>query len=615
MNVVSNAAGGYANVGYTRQDVYNYIDRCQKENISNGDATAALSYLSCKSYNDNGFLMKFKVGDDSRLEKLFWADSISRLDFGCFGDVLSFDTTYKKNAYNMPLVIFSGINHHNNTCVLACALLNNENEESYNWVLEAFVEAMGKKPNVVVTDGDKAMANAVSKVFPDATHRLCSWHLFGNAKDHVKDKNFLFSFKKCMFADCGIEEFEERWRSLITKFSVEDNTWIGNTYEKRREWATAYLRDKFFANVRTTSRCEGLNSFIKKYVSCQHNLLEFVNDFDRALRHFKENEVKADFKSNYGTPELRNTCLRSLEISGASVYSREAFFTFREQLEASNGCIMTRSFERSSHRVYEMTMYEDSEVVIEVTYQPTTSEMECSCYKFRSTGMLCAHMIYVLREQRVKELLSELVLPRWRKDPKGTMEKLQRNDTPSEEEERIWRSGIIQYHNLQLTSLAAESPSMFKVARAEISALCAKLKGMSTLSKGASSEPAEDDHGDASERYKDVKDPIKTRFKGGRLTKNKKGKVNKSRQCGHCGAFGHYASTCKNPPKNWTNSSSEQVRNKRTEKVEEEDELENEVEEDQDDEEEEVDADDSQYDDEDGDDDEEEEDGDDDGDA
>ncbi|CAI0462315.1 unnamed protein product, partial [Linum tenue] len=81
MNVVSNAAGGYANVGYTRQDVYNYVDRCRKENISNGDATAALSYLSCKSYNDNGFFMKFKVGDDSRLEKLFWADSISRLDF------------------------------------------------------------------------------------------------------------------------------------------------------------------------------------------------------------------------------------------------------------------------------------------------------------------------------------------------------------------------------------------------------------------------------------------------------------------------------------------------------------------------------------------------------
>ncbi|CAN1183501.1 hypothetical protein LINPERHAP2_LOCUS36549 [Linum perenne] len=32
----------------------------------------------------------------------------------------------------------------------------------------------GKQPKAVITDGDKAMALAISKAFPNAAHRLCS---------------------------------------------------------------------------------------------------------------------------------------------------------------------------------------------------------------------------------------------------------------------------------------------------------------------------------------------------------------------------------------------------------------------------------------------------------
>ncbi|CAN0906672.1 hypothetical protein LINGRAHAP2_LOCUS24392 [Linum grandiflorum] len=35
----------------------------------------------------------------------------------------------------------------------------------------------GKPPLMVITDQDGAMANAIVKVIPEATHRLCSWHL------------------------------------------------------------------------------------------------------------------------------------------------------------------------------------------------------------------------------------------------------------------------------------------------------------------------------------------------------------------------------------------------------------------------------------------------------
>ncbi|CAI8618971.1 unnamed protein product [Vicia faba] len=77
-------------------------------------------------YNDVGFTKKdrseiiyesyvyaeYSVNNDGRLKSFFWAGDSSRLDYFCFGDVLSFDTTYKKNKYNYLLVIFSSCNHH-----------------------------------------------------------------------------------------------------------------------------------------------------------------------------------------------------------------------------------------------------------------------------------------------------------------------------------------------------------------------------------------------------------------------------------------------------------------------------------------------------------------------
>ncbi|XP_016192517.1 protein FAR1-RELATED SEQUENCE 5-like [Arachis ipaensis] len=88
---------------------------------------------------------------------LFWSDGASQEDYRIFGDVLAFDATYGRNKYNLP-VVFSGVNHHNQTCVFGAAMVSHESQESYNWVLERFLECMkGKTPNAIITNGDPAM--------------------------------------------------------------------------------------------------------------------------------------------------------------------------------------------------------------------------------------------------------------------------------------------------------------------------------------------------------------------------------------------------------------------------------------------------------------------------
>ena len=89
------------------------------------------------------------------------------MDYMCFGYVLTFDTTYRTNAYKKPLIVLVGVNHHHQTVVLGCALLMDESIGTYEWVLETFLIAMmNKKPISVVTDGDKAMCKTIKKYFP-----------------------------------------------------------------------------------------------------------------------------------------------------------------------------------------------------------------------------------------------------------------------------------------------------------------------------------------------------------------------------------------------------------------------------------------------------------------
>ncbi|XP_016192053.1 protein FAR1-RELATED SEQUENCE 5-like [Arachis ipaensis] len=275
--------------------MYNLITQHRKEKVKGGDANAAISYLRGKAGNDSYFFGKYTLSNENRLENLFWADETSCIDYECFGDVLTFDSTYNRNVYNKPLVIFSGSNHHGQTVIFGCCLLVNEDICSYKWLLETFLETMGSKhPTAVVTDGDLSMREAIKKVFPCATHQLCAWHLHRNACEKVKNSGFLNDFKKLIYANVSVEEFQVMWGDMVARYNLSSNSWVDQTYELRNLWALAYLRGQFFVQIRTTSQCEGINSLIKTYVRKKDTLLEFINNMEIVVSHYRNNERVAE---------------------------------------------------------------------------------------------------------------------------------------------------------------------------------------------------------------------------------------------------------------------------------------------------------------------------------
>jgi hypothetical protein len=78
----------------------------------------------------------------------------------------------------MPFIPFVGVNNHRKTTVFGCAIVLDETEDRYVWLLQTFMKAMcQQKPKSVITNVDAAMINAISKVLPDVWHHICTWHI------------------------------------------------------------------------------------------------------------------------------------------------------------------------------------------------------------------------------------------------------------------------------------------------------------------------------------------------------------------------------------------------------------------------------------------------------
>jgi len=106
-------------------------------------------------------------------------------------------------------------------------------------VLEQLVESEdGQKPETILTDGDKVMANAIEGVFPLACHKLCLWHLMRNAKGHSGDK-FGSGLIKCVNKYRTPNDFEKDWEDLVIYYGIKNKKWAIELYNDKEKWTEA----------------------------------------------------------------------------------------------------------------------------------------------------------------------------------------------------------------------------------------------------------------------------------------------------------------------------------------------------------------------------------------
>ncbi|XP_072060439.1 protein FAR1-RELATED SEQUENCE 5-like [Arachis hypogaea] len=530
--------GGFNLVTFTKQDMYNEIRK--QRGLQGGDISAAIRYLEGLAGMDGKIFWRYKLGAGQHLCNLFWSDGRCQEDYGIFGDVLAFDATYGRNKYNLPVVVFSGVNHHNQTCVFGAAMVSCESQESYIWVLRQFMECMqGKAPQSVITDGDPAMRIAIQSVFPDAHHRLCAWHLLRNATANISDPRFTQMFRHCMLADMEIDEFEAHWEAMVNECGVREVEWVKDLYTKKHAWATAYIRGRFFAGVRTTSRCESLHAKLGRFVESRYGVLEFVRNFQRCVDFLRDTEDELEFRSWYGTPVLQTEFVE-LEKSGWTMFTREMFLRFRDSLKR---CVRVRICEindTANPHAYTLQKYRRLEMNWKVYRDPVANRFTCTCMRMESFGLPCVHILSVCVRLDLVEIPESLVLRRWSKAAKMEVHN-QCVEQHTADRSVTYRTRLGAFSQLckRLGRVACMSDEDFKLYSNKLLSDALFLEIKNGLRPSTDDITAAQDCG--------VKDPIRVRTKGtGRMSQACGSAPKTKRTCSTCGKLGHRRTRCPN---------------------------------------------------------------------
>ncbi|XP_048496406.1 protein FAR1-RELATED SEQUENCE 5-like [Beta vulgaris subsp. vulgaris] len=319
---------------------------------------------------------------------------------------------------------FTGIDHHKNSVTFVVGLIANETIESFVWLFNAFMKAMGNyAPKIIITDQDPSMKIAFEKVFcnEETIHRLCMWHIMEKLLKKVEsdlgeDTEFFTKFCSCVWSkEIEPEEFDKKWDSILSKYDLSENKWLQHMFTIKESWISAYYRDvPMSGTMRTTSRSESENNFINNFTTPHLTLFEFWMRYESAIdaqRH-KQTRLTYDLRNSMSQ---RKTPL-DLKIHTSEEFTHSIFYEFQTELVLAcfhcNIQSMTNEEEFDNICIIDRKRFNK---VFKVLYNKLEKNAHCPCKMLQREGIPCRHMLWVIKEKVMKYLPKGFIMNRWSK--------------------------------------------------------------------------------------------------------------------------------------------------------------------------------------------------------
>ncbi|XP_019191174.1 PREDICTED: protein FAR1-RELATED SEQUENCE 5-like [Ipomoea nil] len=156
-------------------------------------------------------------------------------------------------------------------------------------------------------------------------------------------------------------------------------------FEARNHWIPAYFRDDFMGGLlRTTSRSESENYTYSRFTGPQSSLVEFMMNFDSALKSQRNTNAKHNSDNEGYNPDMKTPL--GIEKHASIIYTITVFYQVQEEICAS--CLKCMVF----------SVREDGGI----------------CKMFEMVGLLCRHIFVVFRD--LEKIPLRYVVNRWTKD-------------------------------------------------------------------------------------------------------------------------------------------------------------------------------------------------------
>ncbi|GJR30770.1 FAR1-related sequence 5-like protein [Tanacetum coccineum] len=299
-NLYSSMKGGAQYVHGTSDDFKNHI-RDVNAFIGESDAQMLINKMENRKKFVPNFTFQYKV-ENSELVAMFWADEVDKCNYKEFGDIISFDATFRTNKYDMVFVPFTGIDNHRKCVTVGSGLLLREDTEAYTWLLRSFMTAHEKQPTMII-----CIEIYDETDFKERFNKIV-WNMFMEPM-----------------------EFEEKWSKLIEDFGLQNHKWMKKMFNLREMWLPAYFIDSpLFGLMRTTSRSESENAFVKSFTNHGSTLVNFMMCFESAMERQRYKQEALDFRTFDSAPKI-HTKLR-IEIHAYKVYTRTIFLLVQKEI-------------------------------------------------------------------------------------------------------------------------------------------------------------------------------------------------------------------------------------------------------------------------------------------
>ncbi|KAI8573009.1 hypothetical protein RHMOL_Rhmol01G0245700 [Rhododendron molle] len=396
--------GGPENLPYNLKDCRNYLEGVRRSERMQGDAEAMHSYFMRMRGDNSDFFYAIDLDDNNRLRNVFWADARSRAACKEFGDVVTFDTTYLVNKYDMPFAPFVGVNHHGQSILLGCGLVCHEDTKSFSWFFKTWMTCMGDcAPEAIITDQCVAMKNAIEEVFPNTRHRWCIWHILKKVPEKLGNRDAYKSIGPCLcnigFDSLTREDFEKDWDEFIKKYALEDSPWLHDLYLERNRWVPAFVKDVFWAGMSSTQRKQYENALAKKVETEKNEDLKSSQSFIPCIT---EDGLEKQFQNAYTNAKVKEFHEEFVEKINCSYHQTKAGDVWSE------------------YEVKEWITYGEEKrrkrVSFIVNFNCQTNEANCNCRLFEFRGMVCRHQLMIFGDKGVQTLPDKYILRRWSKN-------------------------------------------------------------------------------------------------------------------------------------------------------------------------------------------------------